>query len=1746
MRPSNHAQNAADIYKPSRSPVSTAGRYPYPTTSQLHQTTPGLAQRYQQTGTATAAYSGPAAYHRDYRQPRISLLHPEYGRGRQDGAMLPGGQAGQISVVHLDDGMGNQQQLQPLKKIRLQDHKDNVQPLRIDTREQPGTYNPQVEAISPTLPESIQEDQPHKPTKDDIIVKIAKTDREIARAESQISILKKKQQELEELALKPQVKGEVEEDTQPRHNSLPQKIYAENRKRAASAHAQLDSLGPKVEWPLYNQPTDSTVYHENKRKNKLFKRRLLEYFKKRHAEKETRNAFLTETYSKLMQEWIRKVDKIESSTKRKAKEAKNREFFEKVFPELRKQREDKERFNRVGARVKSEADMEEIMDNLQEQAMEDKKMRSYAVIPPILLDKREKEIQYKNNNGYVEDMETMYKNRQYINMWTPQEKEIFKEKYLQHPKNFVVISSYLDRKSVADCVHYYYTSKKTENYKQLLRKSRQRTRASKNTHKVNNAANSSVVDILTTGVTTRLQREQQQKTVVREATQNQDVASTSTATSHPYSQSSTTVSTSPASSQTATTTSTAVTSSATASNASSPPSSSATAVISCSTPSTTSASSAAATSSTTTSASTTTATTTVKQEPSASPHAASSAGPPEKFTDFNSFEEYNNQMNSKGATAQPVAGQYYGDEAAGKGDAPPLADVKMEVKVENESAPEAVSDQNANAVMENKKKKERRKDKDTDAMETSEDDSLEVPEKTIQGMCIVCNAQLGTHLHSRPLPPSQASQYGLREDQVPQNARVCNTCRCKVVRSRYTHCPLPNCPNPRGRVKRLRSFPQRLQDLPQDLKDALLAEFNIPSGVTKCCSACFNRIQRRLGPVEEWPEEEINRLKAALTDLGANWQALGEKLGKTPNQIRGFYSMNRKRLNLESCLGDRKPTLTDEEESGSSTSSCEDQPVTTLRSTAVAERERHSSDTASAAESPPAMAGSSQVPIKKEDYDSSATETADEAQTPDHYQGSATITPVVADGQPRQNASPLSVKDLVLNVIEFSLMKNPGNQQQGQNPPTSSGITPTISSILEQDLNDVTIVSEYSLNSQQQQQSVVQQQRQVRNDMNIAKLVTPLIGATITPVTGPIPQQQPQQEQVPTGRSDLVVLQVPDTNREPETLDLSIKKPREFHQPPTLHKQATPQAMHRQDPSTQQQYIYHQERKSPAYVRSAKQGSPKLGNPNPKAGSITLGTPIITQTRYDGLLRQMPPDPKMGSITQGTPIHIPHMPGDKRVYEIYKKIGGGPQPPPQQQQQQPPQPAQGFPGQYRHQPYNVEQQLSSRQIINDYITSQQMLGRRNEKAQYYQPGGMHRTPPPPPPPQNQQQRQGVIQRHTRPPYLPPGHEALSSLVDVAVQQPSLPVPVTPPHEGLGKTMADNMRDQPHRFQIIQHQQNVRQQQQRLDEQRRAYHQQQVQQQQQQQHQQQQQQQQQQQIQQPRQQVQRSDSSTLTAASLIDAIITHQINQTAEGGREVMQNSREPPRAGDILFQSFHRNPPPPQVQDAMDNRPPSVINVEMDSDSITKNMTVKELTDSVISHDYGARQPPPGSYYHMSQESVNEQWKRRLQQQQKENEKRSATPQQQQQHDERQIIRIAQPQQKYHVEPVSPPENNHWTEQSYRRFQQQPQSHMSPLDYVKNRIVEVMRTEDDKKENQENHQTEKRSESPGDMVIDEEKNEEEYHQTAQHQQQQQQQQSAYSTYPFVHKDMSVNDSGRRSNEPKPLLSAQYEPLSDED
>lgn len=127
-------------------------------------------------------------------------------------------------------------------------------------------YHPQVEQISPTGPEAPSERDELKSTKDVLLQKITKVDREIAKAESVIAKLKKKQQELEEAANKTSSDPNEDEDQEEeRPKSIAQIVYAENRKRAHQSQQSLSKLAPLNDLPLYNQPSDTDVYYENRR-----------------------------------------------------------------------------------------------------------------------------------------------------------------------------------------------------------------------------------------------------------------------------------------------------------------------------------------------------------------------------------------------------------------------------------------------------------------------------------------------------------------------------------------------------------------------------------------------------------------------------------------------------------------------------------------------------------------------------------------------------------------------------------------------------------------------------------------------------------------------------------------------------------------------------------------------------------------------------------------------------------------------------------------------------------------------------------------------------------------------------------------------------------------------------------------------------------------------------------------------------------------------------------------------------------------------------------------------------------------------------------------------------------------------------------------------------------------------------------------------------------------------------------------
>uniref|UniRef100_A0A8B9H546 Nuclear receptor corepressor 2 n=1 Tax=Astyanax mexicanus TaxID=7994 RepID=A0A8B9H546_ASTMX len=319
-----------------------------------------------------------------------------------------------------------------------------------------------LEPVSPVSPAAMEPDLDLVPTrfsKEELIQNMDRVDREITMVEQQICKLRKKQQQLEEEAAKPQ---EPERSISPppseaKHRSLVQIIYDENRVRAI-AYA-----------PLYNQPSDTKQYHENIKINQVMRKKLILYFKRRnHARKQWEQKFC-QRYDQLMEAWEKKVERIENNPRRRAKESKVREYYEKQFPEIRKQRELQERMQRVGQRgglasaARSEHEVSEIIDGISEQENSEKQMRQLAVIPPMLFDAEQQRIKFINMNGLMDDPMKIYKDRQVMNMWSDQEKNTFREKYV-----FVCVCT------VAECVLFYYLTKKNENYKNIVRRNYRR------------------------------------------------------------------------------------------------------------------------------------------------------------------------------------------------------------------------------------------------------------------------------------------------------------------------------------------------------------------------------------------------------------------------------------------------------------------------------------------------------------------------------------------------------------------------------------------------------------------------------------------------------------------------------------------------------------------------------------------------------------------------------------------------------------------------------------------------------------------------------------------------------------------------------------------------------------------------------------------------------------------------------------------------------------------------------------------------------------------------------------------------------------------------------------------------------------------------------------------------------------------------------------------------------------------------
>ncbi|KAE9618370.1 putative transcription factor MYB/SANT family [Lupinus albus] len=89
--------------------------------------------------------------------------------------------------------------------------------------------------------------------------------------------------------------------------------------------------------------------------------------------------------------------------------------------------------------------------------------RNTLQMPALILDEMEKMVsKFISSNGLVEDPLAIEKERTMINPWTAVEREIYLDKYAVFGKDFRKIASFLDHKTTADCVEFYYKNHKFE------------------------------------------------------------------------------------------------------------------------------------------------------------------------------------------------------------------------------------------------------------------------------------------------------------------------------------------------------------------------------------------------------------------------------------------------------------------------------------------------------------------------------------------------------------------------------------------------------------------------------------------------------------------------------------------------------------------------------------------------------------------------------------------------------------------------------------------------------------------------------------------------------------------------------------------------------------------------------------------------------------------------------------------------------------------------------------------------------------------------------------------------------------------------------------------------------------------------------------------------------------------------------------------------------------------------------------
>ncbi|GIL77746.1 hypothetical protein Vretifemale_7240, partial [Volvox reticuliferus] len=117
--------------------------------------------------------------------------------------------------------------------------------------------------------------------------------------------------------------------------------------------------------------------------------------------------------------------------------------------------------------VRSDLDEHRLINNF----LAVEQLKQMCALPDMVLDPWERRWRaYDNRNGLVQDPVRELEEERMIKSWAEEERTLFMDKFLQHPKDFRKISTYLPGRSPGDCVAFFYKNQKLDDFSTVRRK----------------------------------------------------------------------------------------------------------------------------------------------------------------------------------------------------------------------------------------------------------------------------------------------------------------------------------------------------------------------------------------------------------------------------------------------------------------------------------------------------------------------------------------------------------------------------------------------------------------------------------------------------------------------------------------------------------------------------------------------------------------------------------------------------------------------------------------------------------------------------------------------------------------------------------------------------------------------------------------------------------------------------------------------------------------------------------------------------------------------------------------------------------------------------------------------------------------------------------------------------------------------------------------------------------------------------